>query len=138
MQPSDLEDAYRVYMSDLRSHLPDGVVEVDLPLMEDLGVFAPELAPSQSLTYNFYVIESTEKLTLFNEKFSVWIVPQVVEEVPTTYTFIARNYQNRPCLEMAFATSGAYNHSHLVLEILERFLLQIDENEEEMHRLETD
>ncbi|MCH9627603.1 MAG: hypothetical protein S4CHLAM2_12440 [Chlamydiales bacterium] len=137
MEPVDLENAFNHYMDDLPKHVPDGIVEVDLSLLQELGLLSAEEAGEQesdSLTHNFYVIESTEKLTLFNDKFSVWIVPKVIQEAPTTLTLIALNDQHAPQLEMAFATTGVYNHSSLVLRILEKFLEQIEENEEEICR----
>ena len=85
-----------------------------------------------SLTHNFYVVESSDKLTLFNPKYVIWIVPQLVDNVPTTHTLIALNDKQHTHLEMVFSTSGVYNHSSLVLKILEKFLEQIEENEQEI------
>lgn len=135
MEPQDLELAYSNYMNDLSAHLPDGIVEVDLTLLQELGLLTSEEEAgdiSDSLTHNFYVIESSEKLTLFNDKFSIWIAPMLQEENPTTYTLIALNEHQKPHLEMVFTTTGVYNHSSLVLRILEKFLEQIEENEEEL------
>jgi len=137
MEPIDLEKAYNHYMSDLQLHVPDGVVQVDLTLLQELGLLSCEKSyenASDSLSHNFYVIESAEKLTLFNDMFSIWIVPKMLHETPTTYTFIALNEKEKPHLEMVFTTSGVYNHSSLVLRILEKFLEEIEENEEEICR----
>ncbi len=131
--PSLLEKHFNSYMTDLQSHLPDGVIDVDLELLQELDLLhVKEGEEEEDLTESFYVIESSEKLTLFNERFAVWIVPQLIEATPTTYTLIAMNHDSDPRLEMAFSTSGVYNHSGLVLRILEKFLEQIDENEGEM------
>lgn len=141
MEPVDLENAFNRYMSDLPQHAPDGIVEVDLTLLQELGLLVYDEEQeeiSDSLTHNFFVIESADKLTLFNEKFSVWIVPKMLHETPTTYTLIALNEDQKPRLEMVFTTSGVYNHSSLVLRILERFLEQIEENEEEICRFRED
>ncbi len=141
MEPVDLEKAYNHYMSDLHLHVPDGIVEVDLNLLQDLGLLSSEQRyeeTSDSLTHNFYVIESAKKLTLFNDKFSIWIVPKILDENPTTYTLIALNVEENPHLEMVFTTTGVYNHSSLVLRILEKFLEQIEENEEEIYRFKED
>lgn len=142
MEPVDLENAFNHYMSDLPQHVPDGIVDVDLSLLQELGLLVcddeePEEI-SDSLTHNFFVIESSDKLTLFNEKFSIWIVPKILNEIPTTYTLIALNEEQKPRLEMVFTTSGVYNHSSLVLRILEKFLEQIEENEEEICRFKED
>ncbi len=138
MEPVDLEKAYKHYMSDLQRHVPDGIVDVDLTLLQELGLLTCEGCEeeaSDSLTHNFFVIESADKLTLFNDKFSIWIVPKMLHDAPATYTLIALNEGEDPHLEMVFTTSGVYNHSSLVLRILEKFLEQIEENEEEICRL---
>jgi len=135
--PEELEIDYKKYISDLKRFVPDGVVEIDLSLLNDLGLLASEEHQSEddALTHQFYVVESPEKLTLFNQKYVVWIVPQLVEQTPKTYTLIASNDKKQTHLEMVFATSGVYNHSSLVLRILEKFLEQIDENDQEICKL---
>lgn len=134
MSPDEIESDYQKYISDLKSFAPDGVVTIDLPLLQELGLLSCEEEDKGDLAHNFYVIESTEKLTLFNQKFIVWIVPKLVDQTPTTYTLIALNDKKQTHLEMVFSTSGVYNHSSLVLRILERFLDQIAENEEEIFK----
>lgn len=135
--PEELEIDYKKYINDLKRFVPDGVVDIDLSLLHELGLLSCEettFAEDMSLTHNFYVVESSDKLTLFNQKYVVWIVPQLVEQIPTTYTLIASNDKQQTHLEMVFATSGVYNHSNLVLRILEKFLEQIEENEQEICR----
>ena len=133
--PDELETDYKKYISDLKRFVPDGVVEIDLSLLHELGLLSceePALTAETALTHHFYVVESNDKLTLFNQKYVVWIVPQLVEEIPTTFTLIASNDKQQTHLEMVFATTGVYNHSSLVLRILEKFLEQIEENEQEI------
>ncbi|MCH9704347.1 MAG: hypothetical protein K0U13_06125 [Chlamydiae bacterium] len=125
-------------MGNLKEFAPDGIVNVDLQLMQELDLLHSEEIPEEEdahLSHSFYVVESHEKLTLFNDHFVVWIVPQLVDDIATTYTLIALNEEEKNRLEMVFATSGVYNHSSLVLRILEKFLDQIDENEKEIHNL---
>lgn len=139
MEPIDLENAYSHYMSNLHKHLPDGILDVDLNLLQELNILSStpvEETEEDTFTYNFYVIESEEKITLFNDKFSIWIVPKLEEEKPMTYTLIAVNDKKNPHLEMVFTTHGVYNHSSLVLKLLEKFLEQIEENEEELRKID--
>jgi hypothetical protein len=136
IDPLELERAYQCYMADLATHMPEGLLEVDLPLLQQLNLLTQEEIETENsdfLNESFYVVESEEKLTLFNHKYSVWIIPQIKENQPVTYTLIALNENNKPHLEMGFTTSGVYNHSSLVLRILERFLEEIDENEKEIN-----
>ena len=135
MSPEELEFDYQKYISDLKTFVPDGVVEIDLSLLHELGLLSCDENTEEedtALTHNFYVVESNDKLTLFNQKYVVWIVPKLVEQTPKTFTLIALNDKKQTHLEMVFATSGVYNHSSLVLKILERFLEQIEENEDEI------
>lgn len=134
MNPQDLEETYQQYMEDLPSYVPDGIYDVDLSLLYELDLLSAteSMEEEGDLSYSFYVVESAEKLTLYNQTFVVWIVPQMVEETPTTFTLIALNIDDHPHLEMVFTTSGVYNHSNLVLRILEKFLKQIEENETEI------
>lgn len=134
MNPEELEIDYQKYICNLKEFAPDGVVEIDLSLLQELGLLscADEESDETSLTHNFYVVESPDKLTLFNQKYVVWIVPKLIDQTPTTYTLIALNDKKQRHLEMVFSTSGVYNHSSLVLRILEKFLEQIEENEEEI------
>ena len=138
MNPNDLEVKYQEYMQDLPRFAPDGVIDVDLSLLHEFKLLDCDEVedPDSPLTHSFYVIESSEKLTLFNQKFVIWIVPQLIEQTPTTYTLIALNSDEKTHLEMIFATTGVYNHSSLVLRILEKFLEQIEENEEEIVKID--
>ncbi len=137
--PQELEIHYQTFIEDLHNFLPDGILDVDLTLLNDLGLLSNETSSEEeqedALSHSFYVIESSEKLTLFNQKFVIWIVPKMVEQSPTTYTLVALNEPKQPHLEMVFATSGVYNHSSLVLRILEKFLQQIEENEAEICKI---
>lgn len=136
MNPEELEIDYQKYIGDLKQFAPDGVVEIDLSLLHELGLLSCEEENEEtSLTHNFYVVESSDKLTLFNQKYVVWIVPKLIDQTPTTYTLIAALKEKKQThLEMVFSTAGVYNHSSLVLRILEKFLEQIEENDEEIFK----
>lgn len=136
--PKEIEAAFERFMSNLKEYAPDGIVDVDLQLMQELDLLHSEEMDDEEdskLSHSFYVVESHEKLTLFNDRFVVWIVPQIVDDTATTYTLIALNEEEKNRLEMVFATTGVYNHSSLVLRILEKLLDQIDENEQEIYNL---
>ena len=134
LNPQDLEETYQEYMEDLSAHVPDGIYEIDLASLHEMNLLSAEEETEEEaeLSYSFYVLESAEKLTLYNQKFIVWIVPRMLDQTPTTYTLIALNDEEGPHLEMVFTTSGVYNHSNLVLRILEKFLEEIEENEQEI------
>jgi len=135
---AELDSSYEQFMSHLSELIPDGIVEVDLQMMQRLGLLnedASQMA-GPSLTRYFHVVESKEKITLFNEQFAIWVVPEKVEEQPMTLVLIALNDNSKLHLELAFATTGIYNTSRLVLRILEKLLAEIQETEDLITHLE--
>lgn len=128
-----IEDCYRKFIKSINYWIPDGVNFVNLDLLHhyDLLHFLPSYRGGESeLTRYFQIIESPEKITLINDEFVIWIIPDRLDNMPITYTLIALNHVDRePELEMAFVSSGVYNTSKLVLKVLEKFLIEIQENE---------
>lgn len=130
---ADLEAAYQKYTADLTHWLPDGLQEVDLALLQRLDVLGSledGVSPEGDITQYFHVVESPEKITLFNDRFVVWIVPELVEGKPVTYCLIGLNHPDSTKLEIGFAASGVYNTSKMVLRILEHFLKDIRDTED--------
>jgi hypothetical protein len=138
MNPTILEACYKRYMNDISKWLPDGIIDVNLETLHDLNLlnFHHPLPPESALTRYFHVVETEEKLTLVNEEFIVWIVPEKLGNTSLTYTLIALNKEDDARLELAFTTSGIYNNSHLVLRLLEKYLLDIQNTEEQLAKLE--
>jgi hypothetical protein len=131
-----IEKFYKKYIKNINFWIPEGVLEIDLSLLQSLNLLhhSPKIQPDSGLTRYFNVIETKEKITLVNEQFIVWIVPERVNQVPVTYTLIALNHPVSPKLELAFAASGVYNTSRLVLRVLEKYLVDIQETEEMLSR----
>jgi len=136
---AELDSSYEQFIRKLPELLPDGILEVDLKLLQKLGLLHEEMQTdhSPSLTRFFHVVESKEKITLFNDQFAIWIVPEKVHNEPQTLVLIALD-ANKPQLEMAFSMSGIYNTSRLVLRVLEKFLEEIQETEELLSKLRDD
>ena len=134
-----LEAVYKKYIQNLSDWLPEGIIRVDLALLQEMNLldFDKEIQkPDDSLTRYFQVIEQEDKITLVNEEYVIWIVPSSNEEIAATYTLVALNRVGRePELELAFSVSGVYNTSKMVLRLLEKFLADIQENEEALKRL---
>lgn len=135
----EIEQHYQEYAKDLAKWIPEGVTEVDLALLHRLQLLHYHSidVSDPGLTRYFQVIESYEKITLINEQFVVWVVPDVYEQHPVTYTLIALRSGDHLHMELAFLTSGVYNNSRLVLRVLEKFLWEIQENQELLNKLET-
>jgi hypothetical protein len=127
-----IEEYFRRYIQDLPQWLPEGVIEVDIDLLHRFDLLDRDESPDPSLTRYFHVIETSDKITLLNDQFIIWIVPQVEGEIAITLVLIALNKQGIPHLELAFSTADVYNSSKLVLRVLEKFLHEIQENEESL------
>jgi hypothetical protein len=126
-----LDEYFDKFSKNINKWIPEGITAVDLPLLQkfDLLHFHNRTVNDPALTRYFHVVESSEKITLINDQFIVWIVPEKEKQTSVTYTLIALN-QDHPHLELAFLNKGVFNSSRLVLRILEKFLLEIQENEE--------
>jgi len=132
MNPIDIEQAFREYFVDLTHSTPDGIITIDLPILHELGLLNCDQPSSKEKKFSqyFHVIESPEKVTLFNDKFIVWIVPRITDGQPSTYTLIALNDNEKSKLEMIYHTKGVYNTPNFVLRILEHFLMEIQEKDD--------
>jgi hypothetical protein len=134
-----IEEAYKSFISDLPKCAHDGIIQVDLHFLHESGLLNSlhENQPDRDdLTQYFHIIESPEKVTLFNDQFVIWIVPRVEQDIPMTYILLALNHQDKLNLEIVFMTSGVYNTPRYVLKILQHFLLDVLETEATIHSME--
>ncbi len=131
--PVQLEDAYKEFSQNLPKWVPDGVISVNINLMQDLGLLnnaqLDEITTTTSFSNYFHVLETDDKVTLFNDQFAVWIVPSLINDNPTTITFVALMIQTKPHLELVFSTTGVYNTPRYILKILQHFLSEVIDTE---------
>ena len=133
INPVQLEETYKEFTRNFSKWVPDGIISVNLQLFHELGLlnhsqFEQGINFDQLSPY-FHVLETDDKVTLFNEQFAVWIVPQVVDNQPTTLTFIALVNGMKPHLEIVFSAAGVYNTPKYILKILQYFLTEVVDNE---------
>ena len=139
LNPTQIEEAYKDFMSDLPKCAHDGIIQVDLRFLHELGLLdnlQEDVADRDDLTQYFHVVESPEKVTLFNDQFVVWIVPRVEQDTAMTYTLLTMNRNDKLSLEIVFTTTGVYNTPRYVLKILQHFLLDVLETEETLTSME--
>lgn len=132
LNPTQIEDVYKQFIDHLQEHAHDGIIPVNLQFLHGLGLLSglqEDHEDPNDLTQYFHVIESAEKVTLFNEQFLIWIIPQMDVSAPKTLVLIALAHQNNPHLEIVFSTNGVYNTPHFVLKILQYFLADVLETE---------
>lgn len=132
-----LEKYYNKYLKNLSNLTSDSFILINLKQLHDLELLEFHQIKSMDfgLTRYFQVVETPDKITLVNDEFIIWIVPENIENQSITYSIVALNTGKEPKFELAFLLSGVYNTSHLVLSVLERYLLEIQENEELIHKL---
>jgi hypothetical protein len=133
LNPVQIEEAYKEFTQDLSKWVHDGIQEIDLPFLHDRNLLLTlqdeSDEPSDDLTQFFHVIESVEKVTLYNDQFIVWIIPKMEDEQPMTCVMIALNQQDRAQLEVVFTTNGVYNTPRYVLKVLQYYLEDMLETE---------
>jgi hypothetical protein len=133
LDPVQIEETFKRFTTNLASCAHDGIITIDLQFLHDQGILSKiqnDKDSTDDLTQYFHVIESVEKVTLFNEQFLIWIIPKMEGETPMTHVLIALNHAETPHLEVVFATYGVYNTPRYVLKILQHFLTDMVETEE--------
>jgi hypothetical protein len=133
LNPNQIEETYKEFTGNLQSLAHDGIIPIDMKFLHDQGILSSlqhEHADADDLTQYFHVIESIEKVTLFNEQFIVWIIPKMEEQQPFTLVLIALNHEEKPNLEIVFSTHGVYNTPRYVLKVLQHYLADVLETEE--------
>jgi hypothetical protein len=132
LNPSQIEETYKKFVADLGQWIHDDIQHIDLKFLHDTGLlvsFQNEEEEPDDLTQYFHVIESVEKVTLFNDQFIVWIIPKMDVEQPVTYVMIALNQGETPHLEVVYSTEGVYNTPRYVLKVLQHYLADMLETE---------
>jgi len=127
-----IEECYQRFSRQWPQLLPEGMLEINLKSLSDMGLINFQDSPENEedmLTRYFHVVETREKITLINEEFIVWIVPDPNPTTQLTTIFVALNKQPLPPLEVGYLAQGVYNTLSLVLRFLERLLNDIHENE---------
>ncbi len=140
INPIELERAYQTFSQDLTKWTPDGIIPVNLSLLHEMGILKEEqkevIEDQEGLSHYFHVIETEEKVTLFNEQFVIWITPQLIDETPTTLTLIALLHIGKPQLEAVFSSSGVYNSPKYILMVLQHFLKDTIDTEKTLSSIE--
>lgn len=130
MNPIQLEQIYQKFTENMTAWAPDECFQVNLQLLQNLGLLDNwDTSTSESLQQQFHVLETTEKVTLFNSQFLVWIIPQTNTELPSTLVMMAFIQKEIPHLELAYTTSGVYNTPKYILRVLQHFMTELLDTE---------
>jgi hypothetical protein len=140
MNSIQLEEAYKNFTENLPKWAPDGCLHVNLQLLQDLGLLdewnAQTPSPSESLAQQFHVIETSDKVTLFNKQFVVWITPQLHTDASSTLVMLALVQNLQPHLEVVYMTSGVYNTPKYILKVLQHFMTEVIDTEDTLSNIE--
>ena len=133
-----LEKCFRKYLKNFDQLSQENFINIDINFLQESNLlhFHQPKTFDFGLTRYFQIVETPEKITLVNDEFVVWIVPENIENKTGTYTIIALNGDIEPKLELVFLLSGVYNTSHLVLSVLEKLLFEIEETQELLQRID--
>ncbi|MCH9616973.1 MAG: hypothetical protein SP4CHLAM5_05600 [Chlamydiia bacterium] len=136
IKPEKLEQYYDKFLEDPTYWVQDGIVDVNLEMLKDWGLLnqteEEEKLLQDQFPFYFHVLENNAKVTLFNNQFIVWIVPDVVDENPCTSVMIALIKEDDLKLEIVYKTHGVYNTPKYVLKTLRHFLTEVIDTEEEI------
>ena len=128
-----VEDTYNKIIKNVEFWIPEDIYYVNLELLQhyDLLQFQPpinQIDPVENRLFN--ILETPEKITLINNEFVIWIIPNDTDSRMLTQVLIALNKgEEEPQLVAAFVASGVYNSSRLVLRVLDKFLIEIHDAE---------
>ena len=132
MDPEKLEEAFHEFYQNFSKWLPDGVVSININTLSDLGLLSTkkiEEETTDSLSHKFHVIEVGDRVTLYNEQFVIWILPQNQGETSSTITMIALLQNNKPHLEIVYTNTGIYNTPRYILKVLEHYISEVIDTE---------
>lgn len=118
--------------------LPDGILDINVKTLHSLHLLSDALPVSGGVPAStlLQAIESGGKITLYNEKFALWIVPKKNADNASTTVFIARRTDDDIKPEIAFRTIGIHNRSRTILKLIDRFLADIQETETVISKFE--
>ncbi len=125
-----IEALFQLFLSQLQSGGADRWIHIDNQLLTNLGLESSELSLDLTTSQSyFFVLESSDKITLINQDFIVWLVP-LKNEKQETLSLVARNTEKEPQMELIIHASGSFNTPDIILKVLERTLKEIKENDE--------
>ena len=114
---------------------PDGILDVNVKSLHSLHLLSEKsFLPTMALQ----TIESTEKITLFNERYALWIAPKKEATPPMTIVYIARKTTEGLVPEIAFRAMGIHNRPKTILQVIDRLLTDIQETNSVISKLEHD
>jgi hypothetical protein len=136
IKPEKLEEYFEKFIEDPNYWIQDESIDINLEMLKDWGLLnqteEEENLLQDQFPFYFHVLENDSKVTLFNNQFIVWIIPEIMDENPCTKVMIALIKDHDLKLEIVYNTIGVYNTPKYVLKTLRHFLTEVIDTEEEI------
>lgn len=132
-----LDTYYQSLSQNTQELLPDGIIDVNIKTLQALRLLTEEASGGEGTTAELLqAVETDGRITLFNERFALWIVPQVGASPSATVVYVATHQNEEVKAELGFRTSGIHNNSKTILRLIDRFLADIQETDSMLSQLE--
>jgi hypothetical protein len=137
-EKEELSVSFEKAMEEFPNIPSESIIEVNMDLLDSVGLTneGEYVNPNEAFERSFKVIENANRITLFNNQFVIWIIPEILDGIPATYALIGLRESGGVKLEVVFLAKGPFNSSRLVLRLLDRYLTDIQENEELIHKIQ--
>lgn len=137
-EKEELGIAFEKAMEEFPNVPTESIIEVNMDLLDSVGLTneGEYVNPNEAFERSFKVIENANRITLFNNQFVIWIIPEIMDGIPATYALIGLREKGGVKLEVVFLAKGPFNSSRLVLRLLDRYLTDIQENEDLIHKIQ--
>ena len=136
-EKEELNTAFEKAMESFPTMPPESIIEVNLDILQEMGLTGEGdyINPNEDFERSFKVLESSNRITLYNSQFVIWVIPEIIDGMPATYALIGLREKTGLKSEVVFLARGPFNSSRLVLRLLDRYLTDIQETEEFIHKI---
>lgn len=139
LKPELIEANFKKLMEELPHWIDNENTHVNLRTLEENNLILisekEEKDIQKNFPFYFHVIETEDKVTLFNEQFIVWILPRILEGRSETITIVSMLYGEKPQIQMVLTHEGVYNNSRFILRALRYFLVETIRTEKELSQM---
>ena len=127
----ELDAFFDTMSNNVSEMLPDGILDITVKTLHNLRLLGEEPLEegNEPVAHLLQAIESGGKITLFNDRFVLWIVPQQDVSPSSTIVYVAQHFDETIKPELGFRTTGIHNRSKTILKLIDKFLSEIQETD---------
>lgn len=137
---SELDYYYNKIIKGVASIPKDEIVEVNQKFIDEIGIGQKDRLSTEKdrIQRRFHVVETNDRITLWNQYYVIWIIPNQMEEELKTIVLIADNRPKEPKLLNILFIKGIYNNSTFILQLIDQMLAELQENDQFIVDIEED